>query len=813
MRLVYLSIFLLSAATLSFEINLTRIFSLTQFYHFAFLIISIALFGYSTSGTYLVLFPLSITEENRDKYLFLCSITTGISILFAYFIINHVPFDSFQILINKANIGILLFHLIFISLPFFFCGVLQGYSLALYPRLSNKIYAASMIGAALGCLIALIAPKYLGGEGLVTLCAGLAGISALAGFIGQKNKLAQATRLSKLFLLALFIILVMTDLILRLSGTPGINFMKLSISPYKELSYVLMYPGAKLIFQEWNAYSRVDVVESDAQRSLPGMSTRNSYPIPSQFGVYIEGENMSPLVLEETDMRFTEFLPNAIAYKLKPESSVLIIEPRGGLEILLAKYSKARSLTAIEENDLIIKFNPLLRNSNTLFVHNTAPRSFMRENKEKFDIVIIPIMNSFHPIRSGAYSLIEDYIQTEESYQDILNQINDSGIVLINRWLQDPPSESLRTLSLVISALEKKDLNPKENIVAFRGYNTVTFIIKKNPFSLAEIKTIEKFATEKAFDLIYTPIINEDQTNKFNVLPSPQYYFLFDEIINGPDREEFLEKYSFDISPPTDDKPFFGNYFRWTQIKQIINDFGEYWQPFGGAGYLVVIVAIFISIIFASIFIFFPLLYMSLKNKSIFSKFKKRQIIPIILLYFGLLGMGYMLIEIPLIHRFILYLGQPTYAITLVLLTILLSSGLGGYFNHLIPLKYSLPVLCAIIIISIFFIPYLIHQTLNFGVVQRFLITFLIVFPIGFFMGIPFPAGVLKISQLENSKVLIPWAWGINGAASVISPVLSSLIAITYGFSIVVLIGILCYVTIWGIILMAPMLNLPELSQ
>lgn len=815
MRRIYLSIFLLSTASLSFEINLTRIFSLTQFYHFAFLIISLALLGYTTSGTFLILFPKTLTVENRNKYIYIFSTAMGICILFAYFIINNVPFDSFQILIKKANTGILFLHLILISLPFFCCGVLQGYSLTIYPGFSNKIYAASMTGSALGCLIALVIPRYLGGEGLIMLCAGLSGIAGLAGVPEQNisKKPSPLRQTGKLILFAFTIIPAVIVLFLRFSGTPGLFFIELSLSPYKELSYALLNPGSKIIYQEWNAYSRVDIVESESLRSLPGLSIRNSSSIPRQNGLYIDGDNMSPLVLDENDLGFTNYLPNAVAYKLKPEASVLIFEPRGGLEIILAKYFNARSITAVEENDLIIDSNPILRSSDALIIHNETIRSFMRKNKERYDIAIIPIMSTFHPIRSGAFSLGEDYVQTEESYQDILKQINDSGIVLINRWLQDPPSESLRTLSLAISALEKENLNPRENIVAFRGYNTVTFLLKKRSFSLSEIKTIEKFSNEKAFDLIYTPIIREDQTNKYNVLINDQYYILFDELINSSNREKFYEEYDYDIRPPTDDKPFFGNYFRWRQIDQIIHDLGKYWQPFGGAGYLVVLVVLIFAILMACIFIFLPLLYISARNRSIFSKINRRQIIPIILFYFGLLGMGYMFIEIPLIHRFIQYLGHPTYAISIVLLTILLSSGFGGYFNQYLPLKYSLPILCLIIISSIYFIPIMINRTLHFGDIQRYLMTFVLILPIGFFMGIPFPAGILKISQLESSNLIIPWAWGINGAASVISAVLSSLISITSGYSAVMITGIFCYVATAGIIIMAQKMNFPELSR
>ena len=255
-RAIWLSLFLLSAATLTFEINLTRLFSVAQFYHFAFMIVSIALLGFGASGTALTIFP-ALQNGNPKQRLSQLAFATGISILAAYLLTNHLPFDSFSIAWDRRQVWILVLHYIALASPFFFSGMAVGFLLGVFPQSAGITYAVNLLGSATGCVLALVAPPLLGGEGMVTLSIALASLAGIASSFRLhqfSNSLVLVT--SALFLFSLL------DLGLRFTGKSSFPFLELRISSYKSLSYALQYPGADVIHREWNAFSRVDVVRS-----------------------------------------------------------------------------------------------------------------------------------------------------------------------------------------------------------------------------------------------------------------------------------------------------------------------------------------------------------------------------------------------------------------------------------------------------------------------------------------------------------------------------------------------------------------------
>jgi len=342
-----------------------------------------------------------------------------------------------------------------------------------------------------------------------------------------------------------------------------------------------------------------------------------------------------------------------------------------------------------------------------------------------------------------------------------------------------------------VTALENKGIDPSMNIIALRGYNTGTILVKKNAFTPEENEKVRFFAQEKAFDIVYIPNVKPEEVNQFNILPEAIYYQIFNSFLTSTSRDKFYENYPYDVRPPTDDRPFFGHYFKWSQIDQILESLGTTWQPFGGAGYLAIIIILVIALILSAGLILLPII---LKRNSKFKFSDKR--IPI---YFGLIGLGFMLVEIPLIQRFTLYLDQPAYAMAVVLFSILLFSGLGSRFgSSKISLSSALLLLLGLLGINIVFLPGILHKTLGLPLLIRVGISLLIISPAGFLMGIPFPGG-LRWLQRENqtlsanSEWLIPYVWAINGACSVISSILASLISLSFGFTVTFALGMVFY--------------------
>ncbi|MFH1632725.1 MAG: hypothetical protein ABIG63_01755 [Chloroflexota bacterium] len=798
---LHISLLLLSAATLIFEINLTRLFSVAQFYHFAFLIVSLALLGYGASGTALAIFP-RLGRENPQHSLRNLSLAAAISILGAYLLTNWVPFDSFSIAWDQRQVAVLALHYLALAAPFFFSGMAVGLLLTAFPKTAGQTYSINLVGSALGCVAALLAPVALGAEGVVTLSAGLAALAALNAATFERSSLAVLTLAVGLFILTLL------DITVRILGFSPAPLLDLRLSPYKSISYALQYPGAEVISQRWNAFSRVDVVRSQGVRSLPGLSYLYPQAPPPENGLLVDGGDLSPVVLPEADLSFTDYMPAAIAYQLRPGAETLILEPSGGLDILIALAGGARQVTAVEANPLIVEAAAHIYNDPRVQAVIEDGRSYTHRGQKSYDVVVISLTSTYHPVQSGAYSLAEDYRYTLESFQDALGISKPDGLLVIQRWLQVPPSEWLRAFSLAVTALEHAGLDPAERIVAFRSYNLGVLLVKPTPFTPVELDAVRAFADERAFDLVYAPDIRPDEVNQHNIMAEPLYYQAFTGLLAAQQRADWYAAYPYDVTPPTDDRPFIGHFFKWSQAGQVMAELGKTWQPFGGGGYFVLLASLAMALVMALGIILLPVAVArsrsairhlrpprSLKTSEVLVVSMGRGSRSAGLIYFGLIGLAYLLVEIPLIQRFILFLGQPSYALATVLFALLLFSGMGSYISARIPHRPALAVLVAAALGTPWILPPVFDLTLGWSLPLRMVVTLVMLAPLGFLMGVPFPRGVQALEK--SAPELIPWVWGVNGAASVISSVLAALLALSFGFTWVLLIGAVCYTGAW----------------
>jgi len=794
----YLGLFLLSAATLAFEINLTRLFSVAQFYHFAFMIVSLALLGFGASGTALAVNP-GWGHVPPSSSLSGMSLACAVSILGAYLLANWLPFDSFSLAWDRRQAAVLALHYAASAAPFFFGGMAVGILLTASPQTASQTYAVSLLGAAMGCVVALVAPSRLGGEGTAVLSSGLSALGALVTYPARgkaaDGRKAPLWRLPGWLLIAGLLAFWFLDSGLRLSGQPALPLLQLRLSPYKSLAYALQYPGAEVIYQKWNAFSRVDVVRSPGVRSLPGLSYRYSQPPPPQHGLLVDGDDLSPIVLPNSDPTFADYLPTAIAFHLRPNAEALILEPRGGLDVATALALGARRVTAVEMNPLIVEAARHLYADPRVRVIVESDRSYLRRAEAQYDVIVLSLATTYHPVRSGAYSLAEDYRYTVEAFQDALARLNDDGVFVVTRWLQVPPSEELRAFALALTALERMGRDPAQRLAAFRGYTTATLLVKKDPFTPDELANVREFAASRAFDLIYAPDIQPEEVNQYNVLPEPVYYQAFTGLLRASSRAAWYAAYPFEVAPPTDDRPFFGHFFKWSQAGQVMAELGKTWQPFGGAGYFVLLALLSLALVMAGVLILLPVAVARVSRRPD-GPLAARQVLAV-LIYFGLIGLGFLLIEIPLIQRFILFLGHPAYALTAVLFTLLLFSGLGSQLSPHVAHTWALVALVVGVLSIPRLLPAVFHLALGFPLALRLGVTAIVLAPLGFLMGIPFPTGVRWMTGTDDYARLIPWAWAVNGAASVISAVLAALLALSFGFSVVLLVGALCYAGAW----------------
>ena len=788
MGFIYLGLALLSAAALAFEITLTRLFSITQWYHFAFLAVSVALLGYGASGTALSLVPRWAKPPTARRASTLAALF-AISVLGAYLSLNHLPFDSYRIAWERIQVLYLVLYYLALTVPFFCAGLVTSLLLTAHPDRAPRLYAANLLGSALGGLVPVLALPLVG-EGTVLVIAALGLLAALIFRLRASTPRWQPV----LPLASCFLLLV-------LAWHPPPMF-HLRLSPYKALSQVLRFPDAEVIWQRWNAFSRVDRVSSSAIRSAPGLSL--SYPgeMPAEDGLFVDGDDLSPVVRAADGQNFTGFLPVALPYQLRRGGRALVLEPRGGLDVWVALSQGAAAVMAVESNPLLVKaVGNVYEDSRMQAVHGQLyprvqvvveeGRSYACRSAETFDVVHLALSDGYRPVTSGAYSLGERYDLTVEAFEDYLARLRPGGLLVVERWLQLPPSETLRAGAAVVEALRRAGVEePAAQLVVVRGWQVGLILVKNGAFTPDELAAVHAFCRAQSLDLVALPGLTEAEVNHYNVLDEPVYYRAFRQLLADP--EALYAAQPYDVCPPSDNRPFFFHFFKWRQTTTVLQQLGKTWQPWGGSGYFVLVALLGVAVVTSGVLILLP---------QISAKEDERQPRALkesrgrVLAYFGCLGLGFLFVEIPLLQRFILFLGQPIYAFTAVVAAILLFSGLGSLAAPRLSRHWTLLLLVAAILIYPLGLPPLLRALLGAPLAARLLVTMLSLAPLGFLMGMPFPHGLAWMR--ERAPGLVPWAWAVNGCTSVLASVLAAMIALSVGFSWVLVTAALVYAGAW----------------
>ncbi|MBC7235000.1 MAG: hypothetical protein H5T69_04100 [Chloroflexi bacterium] len=786
---LYASLLLISAATLIFELALTRLFSVIEWYHFAFLSVSVALLGYGASGTLLMLLP-GRQNWGRLAPLF------PLSLLASYLIVNHVPFDSYQLAWDPRQILYLAIHYLGLVIPFGLAGLLIAHWLAQSPTHSHRIYAANLMGSALGAGSLLYLLPQLGAEGAVMAAAALAAGGACTALSLQPR--AKGRWLGTALSLALAVIFAW-------SAAKPPAWLAPNISPYKSLCQALRSAGARLTFREWTVNARIDVVESPHIHSAPGLSLSFKGPLPPQHGLTIDAGNLSPITRRrsEADEALLSYLPTSIPYRLRPGARALVLLPRGGLDVAVALRHGARQVAVVEDNAAVARvvgslyreWNGGLYRDARVTLHIQDMRSALRRASSRYTVVLLSLTDSYQPLTAGTYSLTEDYRYTVEAMEAALGALEERGVLVVSRWLQDPPSESLRAAATIVAAMERRGIEDvADHLLAYRSWSTMTILASLTPFSSDDIRTLRELCSGLGYDLVHYPGMAREEANRFNRLPEPVYYQAMAALLKAPDRRAFYRQQPFDITPATDDHPFFGHYFRWRQLPQIIARLGRTWEPFGGSGFLLILALLILATLGATMLIVLPLL-VGKRSLMVSRRYRGR-----ILIYFGALGFGFLCIEIPLMQQFILYLGQPALSFIIVLAAVLLFSGMGSLFALNIELRISLALLVIAALLYPSILATLFHHTLHWPIEARGVVVLACLLPLGLLMGTPFAGGLRRMEEIAPG--VTPWAWAINGSTSVISSILSAVLALSGGFRLVLMVAAACYaaalIAIWS---------------
>lgn len=805
MRPPRFSIALLSACALAYEILLMRLFSIIQWHHFAYMIISLALLGYGASGTFLSLNSRRLLANFSQAFV-VNVFLFGVSALTFYLLAQQIPFNPQEVLWDVRQPWYLLFLYLTLAVPFFFAANAIGLALMFFRQDITRLYAADMLGAGVGSigivlLLFIVFPE--NGLRLISVI-GIA-TAALACWelrLGHKLKW-------------LLLLVALSPLLLPVAWT------QLMMSPYKGLSQSLRITGSEVVAEYSSPLGLLSVLENPVVplRHAPGLSLNATQEPPTQVGVFTDGDAMT--VINEysgqgdlQNFAYLDQLTSAVPYHLGKPQKVLVLGAGGGSEILQALYHGIEQIEAVELNPQMARllqqdyaeFSGYLYNDHQddhqddhkIRLHIAEARGFVSSTKTQFDLIQVALLDAFSASSAGLYALNESYLYTVEALQEYLRHLTTDGVLAITRWVKLPPRDALKLFATAIAALEASQpgeaIQAAQHLVLIRSWQTSTLLIKNSPFSAKEISALQAFCEQRVFDLAYYPGMPASQANRYNRLREPAFYQASQALL-GDDHDSFIENYKFNIEPATDDKPYFFNFFKWSMLPEAITLIGKGGMPLLEWGYLILIVTLLQAVILSLVLIVLPLL---IKRDQLM---KEGGEIPAwrVFGYFLALGLAFLFIEIAFIQKFILFLHHPLYAVAVVLASFLIFAGFGSAFSrryhqgntHYSGIKWATS---GIILLGVFYLLFLgpiFSMMLGWPILVKALAAIILIAPLALCMGMPFPLGLSLLG--ERSPHLIPWAWGVNGCASVLSAALATILAIHFGFTVVVLLALLLY--------------------
>lgn len=871
------ALFLVSSGLLLLEISLTKIFSIVLWYHFGFLVISIALLGFATSGVWLAMNPKAL--ERGGAFLAKASTWAAVGCALALWFVIHSSVDAFSVIRDRNEAG-LLGQILILLLPFFFLGAVISATLIQHRERAGIVYSANLIGSGIGCGLAvfLFDALHWSAPSAVLFAALLAAIGGLLFAFADRRpgkggaRAAFAPGLVVLALIALFQwdglegalhlsapkskplwhveewerhhtarLLHMKDgEDIPFQGEPVIlnaeegeietlygEKRRLRIADAKRTPDggfdVEPYPLVR--FTEWTSLSRVDAFPWVAREAwgLWGLSDQYKGPQPKQVGITIDSWAMTNILEWKggktgepgAPPEVLEYLPAGLVHRVKKNADILCIGAGGGMDLLTAKRFGASRITGVEINPGVAKaareaypefqgylYDPVKNPDVTL--HVAEGRHYLERDQHQYDVVQLSGVDTASTTQAGAFSLSENNLYTAEAFDTYLARTKDDGIVTLTRWfLPDTrgfPRNSLRLFVLAWEALERAGVQePGRHLYLVESQAFSVVLFGKTAFGAADIAALDRTSLEKNFKPLYHPTLAPGATltvpGVTRTLPyeyinpysgqvaSNQFVNFATAAAQGAEsKADFLKSYPYDISSPEDNRPFFFETSRFRDLFQ----YEAFFNSLGGItahGILMILMAL-LGVV-ALFFVILPLATLRRREREAGIS---PEPLGAVLFYFGSLGLGFILVEVVLSQKFILYLGNPLYSLAVVLFSVLIFSGIGSALSTRVgrPRRALLVVILIALVYPLLLDP-VFAATLGLGTPGRIAVSVALLAPLGLALGMPFPLGVQALSK--GSPSLVAWAWGINGYTSVLGSVLTVVLSIAIGFNAVVWFG------------------------
>ncbi|MFO0829391.1 MAG: hypothetical protein U0572_14735 [Phycisphaerales bacterium] len=791
-------IFLLSMATLLLELSWTRVLSVSLWYHFGFLVISTALLGFGIAGVVLALWGRLRDEAPLARSLAALSIAFAVSTLVSFRVTQLIPFDPFSLLADRRQLLWMPLYYLLVATPFFFSGLAIALLFTRATKKVNVLYAFDLIGAGLGCAAVAVVLPAAGGSGSVVVAAGLGFLTAAVFGIRR----ARAHALAGAVLAGCSIASVpWAAAAFPISVTPNKR-------PYTHLP----------MMTRWNTFSRIDLIERPNSAD-PGA------PLTRRF-VFDAGTAATGMIdLRPSVEAFLaantqdEDYESSLAYLGKKGLRVLDIGSGAGQEVLDAVHMGASSITAVEINGII---NDVLRADPDGFwgglferpeVHLVTEegRSYVRRVDDTYDLIVSSHTISNAAVASGAMSLAENYVLTREAFEDYFDRLSADGVIYFTR----PEAQLPRLFATVREVMDARGIDdPARHVFAFRLLPDNTddptrksfvsfFVFKLSGFTDDEVRWMERLVSDHApgdrpvkswsgagekKEILYSPL-------------RPNEGGLYTEILTTNDLPALYDAQPFQIAPATDDRPFFNQHTRWSSLgwgtirdllqqqkqgRMALED-----RPVAEISLIVILVE---SVVIAAVLILLPLGRFARAGLQVRGRSG-------ILTYFAALGLGFIMIEIALLQKFTLFLGQPTFTLAAILASLLIFTGIGSALaGRFAPnARRAILVLAPLVVLTMaataIGTSVVFDAALGWSFGARVAIAVAMLAPLGIVLGMPFPTGLRLLS--DEATALVPWAWGVNGFFTVIGSVLTMILGMSFGFRAVMILAAVCYVVAW----------------
>ncbi len=776
-----------SAALLMTELALTRIFSVVMYYHFAFLAISIALFGLSASGVFAFVCRRHFERGSTGSLLGTLSLVYAAATVFSLFALVRLRVGLNY---SPRNLALMLAIYTLAAVPFFTGGLVVTLAISRLSSRINAVYAADLLGAAAGCLALLPLLDRLGAPGVVVGAAALA-VAAAVLFLPPARQ-ARATVIG--------LVILGVPLAGQWSGFAGFD-----------VTDTKGHEGDRVLFSKWNSFSRIGVYE----RAHGDWSLSSAYtgPLPETRYMDIDSSASTPILRVSPDLSNAQYLRyelTALAYYLKepqgpepggsgPETggfTALVIGPGGGRDLISALLFGARRVDGVEINPIIardVMGDRFLAYSGGIYAHPRVRvtvddgRSFVRRTPNQYDVIQASLVDTWAATAAGAYTLTENTLYTVEAFNDYLDHLTDDGIVTITRWVFD----GLRLVSLAQAACQERGWDARSRLAAVQHDRVVTFLLKKSPFTADEIGRLRAVSDRLGFRVLYVPGAATGETPPGVNGVAADY----GRLITAPDRERFYAEYAQDVRATTDDRPFF---FHTTKLAdQFQVAFGR--AMFFGNGLSALLTLMGISSALVVLFVVAPLALAGGDRPPSWL---------VSLMYFGALGAGFMLIEVAVLQRFVLLLGHPVYSLTVTLFSLLLGTGLGAAWSRRLAgpglVRAAAIALALIALLGVAWgtaVTPLVGWAMPFARPGRIAVAVATLVPMGIALGVPMPAGIRLLRA--RAPDMVPWAWGMNGAFSVVGSTLAIFVAMNWGFQMTLFAASAAYLVGLAALLMA----------